>query len=46
MRIGSFSSYLFDKYIDFVAVFHVEFLGGLSFVESFSVKEEPDVVGG
>jgi hypothetical protein len=37
------SSDLFNDDIDLVSVFHVEFLGGLSFVETFSVEEEPDV---
>ena len=38
------SSNLFDHDIDFVSVFHVQFLGSLSFMKSFTIEEESDVV--
>ena len=38
------TSNLFDHDIDFVSVLHVEFLGGLGLVKSFTVEEESDVV--
>ena len=39
------ASDLLDDDIDFVAVLHVEFLGGLGLVETFAVEEEADVGG-
>jgi hypothetical protein len=38
------STNLFDHYIDFVTVFHVELFGGLGFVESLTIEEESYVV--
>jgi hypothetical protein len=35
---------LLDDHIDFISVLHVELLGGLGLVESFSVEEEAHVV--
>jgi hypothetical protein len=37
------SSNLFDDDVDLIAVLHVEVLGGLGLMETFSVEEEPDV---
>jgi len=39
------STNLFDDHINFVAVLHIEVLGGLVLVESLSVEKESDVVG-
>ena len=36
---------MFDEDIDFIAIFHVEFLGSLGFVEALAVEEETDIVG-
>jgi hypothetical protein len=38
------SSNLLDHDINFVTVFHVEFLGSLGFMKSLTIKEEPDIV--
>ena len=37
---------MFDEDIDFIAIFHVEFLGGLGLVEALAVEQESDIVGG
>ena len=39
------SSDLLDDHVDLVSVLHVQVLGGLVLVESFSVEEEADVLG-
>jgi hypothetical protein len=39
------SSDLFDDDVDLIAVLHVEVLGGLCLVKTFSVEEEADVAG-
>lgn len=41
----SVASDLLDHYIDLISVLHVEVLGGLTFVQSFSVEQEADVGG-
>ena len=41
----SLTANLFNQNINFIAIFHVELFGCLSFVESLSVKEESHVVG-
>jgi hypothetical protein len=42
---GSISADLLDHNVDLISVLHVEVLGGLSFVQAFSVEEEADVGG-
>ena len=37
------SSDLLDHHINLVSVLHVELLGGLTFVQAFSVEEEADI---
>lgn len=41
----SFAANLFDEDIDLITVFHVEFLGGLSFMQSFAIEQKANVVG-